>query len=155
MLEISDDHTGNILVLTVGLPRSGKSTWAQSKTYPVVSPDAIRLALYGSAFIADAEVMVWTLAKYFVRSLFIAGHKCVILDATSTTRARRDEWKSTRWKRRYQIMKASKEVCLERAKDSPQLIPVIERMSAQFEPIAIEEWDDLYMHQLPTTEESK
>jgi len=36
-----------ILILTVGLPRSGKSTWAAKKGFPIVSPDAIRLAMHG------------------------------------------------------------------------------------------------------------
>jgi predicted kinase len=138
------DEPGNILVLTVGLPRSGKSTWAKNKGYPIVSPDAIRLALHGSAFVADAEPMVWALARYMVKALFIAGHSHVILDATNTTRQRREEWKSPRWKRRYMLFKTPKEECMRRAGDTPDLLPVIERMANQFEDIIGDEWDDLY-----------
>ena len=68
----------NLLFLTVGLPRSGKSTWALSQNLPVVSPDAIRLALHGLAFDAKRETEVWDIAMMMVRSLFLAGHKNVI-----------------------------------------------------------------------------
>jgi predicted kinase len=149
-----EDHV-NLLVMTVGLPRSGKSTWARTRGYPVVCPDAIRLALHGTAFISDSEPMVWTLARYMVKSLFLAGHTIVILDAVNSTRKRRDEWKSPSWKRRYQVMKTSKEECLRRAENFPDLIPIIERMAAQFEPVTMEEWDDLYLQPKVPAQESK
>lgn len=155
MSEPSEDEHGNILVLTVGLPRSGKSTWARSKGYPIVCPDAIRLALHGAAFVTDAEPMVWTIARYMVKSLFLAGHNIVILDAVNSTRARRDEWKSVRWKRRYMVMKTTKEECLRRAQESPQLIPIIERMAEQYEDIDLEEWDDLYLRPKELSQETK
>lgn len=151
----SEDEHGNILVLTVGLPRSGKSTWSRSKGYPIVCPDAIRLALYGSSFVPDAEPMVWAIARYMVKALFLAGHPIVILDATNTTRKRRDEWKSIRWKRRYMVLKTNKEECLRRAQNVPDLIPIIERMADQYEEIAIEEWDDLYLRPKELDQEPK
>jgi len=143
------DDAGRILVLTVGLPHSGKSSWAKTRGYPIVCPDAIRLALHGEVYIPTAEPMVWTMAKYMVKSLFFSGHDIVILDATSTTRARRDEWKSDMWKRRYKVMETSREECLRRSAYRPDLAPVIERMSARFEPVSLEEWDDLYVHEIP------
>ena len=82
------------LIAMVGLPRSGKSTWAKKAGHPIVSPDAIRLALHGQRFISEAEPFVWAIAKAMVRALFLAGHSAVILDATNNTRKRRDEWKS-------------------------------------------------------------
>lgn len=67
------------LLVTVGLPRSGKSTWAKQQGAPVVNPDAIRLALHGQAFLQEAEPLVWVMAKYMVEALFLAGHSTVIL----------------------------------------------------------------------------
>ncbi len=32
----------NRLILTVGLPRSGKTTWALEQGWPIVNPDSIR-----------------------------------------------------------------------------------------------------------------
>lgn len=83
-----------ILIVTVGLPRSGKSTWAKRQTFPVVNPDAIRLALHGQRFYGPAEPFVWATAKLMVRSLFGAAHRKVIVDATNCTRKRRDEWRA-------------------------------------------------------------
>lgn len=45
----------NILVITVGLPRSGKSTWAKTLGAPIVSCDAIRQALGVYPFVPKAE----------------------------------------------------------------------------------------------------
>ncbi len=134
---------GNKLILTVGLPRSGKSTWARSTEYPIVSPDAIRLAIHGQAFVDLAEPFVWATAKVMVRALFEAGHKTVIVDATNTTRERRDDWKSSGWVRQYKTFEASVAVCKERAIQTyrQELIEVIDRMHEQFEPIEIDEWE--------------
>lgn len=125
------------LILTVGLPRSGKSTIAKSLGYPIVNPDSIRLALYGQRFLLEAEEMVWVLAKYMVASLFLAGHKTVIADTTNTTEKRRKFWIDKRWTIEYLEVPTSKEVCIKRAEDlnDPDIIPIIEKMAAQFEPI--------------------
>lgn len=140
MAGISDDYN-KILILTVGLPRSGKSTWARTQAYPIVNPDSIRLAIHGQRFHGPAEPLVWATAKIMVRSLFMAGHKTVILDATSCTRTRRDEWKSKEWGLFFKMIDTSKDECLSRAvKENDQvIIPVIERMSASFEPLGEDE----------------
>ena len=118
------------LIGTIGLPRSGKSTWAREQIFPIVNPDAIRFALYGEIFISEAEKMVWTIAHYMVQSLFFAGHDKVILDATNTTPRRRNEWLSSEWRCEWKIFDTSKEVCIERAKKGGRedLIPIIEMM---------------------------
>lgn len=132
-----------VLIMTVGLPRSGKSTWAINQGCPVVCPDAIRLALHGQPWQPLAEGFVWAIAKIMVRALFIAGHKKVILDATNTSFKRREEWKSNSWTREYHIVNTPKDVCIQRAKESNQeyLIPVIEKMAVEFESIHDEELD--------------
>ena len=119
------------LILTVGLPRSGKSTWARQQGLPIVNPDSIRLALHGKAFIKESEPMVWAIAKYMVMALFLAGHTKVIVDAANTTQKRRDEWKSDKWQIIYQVFPTSKEECISRAKSSnaEYLIPIIESMA--------------------------
>lgn len=133
------------LILMVGLPRSGKSTWAKQSGFPIVSPDAIRLSIHGEAFNSKAEPWVWVTAKVMVSSLFEAGHNIVVLDATNTSRKRRDEWISDKWETRFKSIDISKEVCMDRAKDGGRedLLPVIERMVEFFEPLEVDEapWD--------------
>lgn len=119
------------LILTIGLPRSGKSTWSKKQGHPVVNPDSIRLALYGLPYVAEGEAMVWTIAKYMVRSLFLAGHETVILDATNLREKDRSTWNDGMYVVNYHVFKTPKEVCIKRSIKSKTeyLIPVIERMS--------------------------
>lgn len=133
----------NTLILMVGLPRSGKSTAARKEDCPIVSTDAIRQALGVYPFVPTAEKMVWTLARYMVESLFNAGHKKVILDSTNLSKKLRNEWKSSKWKRKYIVLHTTPEECIERAKMSGQeyLIPVIEKMAQTCEPVIEEEYD--------------
>lgn len=125
------------LILCVGLPRSGKSTWARASGYPVVNPDSIRLALHGQVFQQEAEPMVWAMAKYMVRALFLAGHEVVVLDATNVTKKRRDEWVTPRWVAKYKVFTTKASECMYRALDDQRsdLLPIIERMAAEFEPL--------------------
>ena len=131
----------NTLTLMVGLPRSGKSTWAMEQGCPVVNPDSIRLALHGESFIPSAEPMVWTLAEYMVRSLFITGHPRVILDATNLTVKSRARWINQDWITDFALVQTLYDECVYRAQETgkPELIPVIQRMKDSFEIITAEE----------------
>lgn len=124
------------LILTVGLPRSGKSTWAKKTGFPVVNPDSIRLVLHGETFIQSFEPAVWTLARQMVEALFVSGHNTVILDATNISRKNRDEWDDTKkWVTYIKWVKTTKKVCINRAISGfrEDLVPVIERMADNFE----------------------
>jgi predicted kinase len=120
----------NMLVMMVGLPRSGKSTWALAQGYPIVCPDAIRLAKTGMRWWGPIEHEIWATARTMVRSLFLAGHKVVILDATSLKRKNRDDFKCSQdvlWTRYMQIIDTDVEICKDRAeKTYPELIPIID-----------------------------
>jgi predicted kinase len=126
------------LILTVGLPRSGKSTWAHNQGCPVVNRDAIRLALHGQPFILDAEPMITAIEEYMVKSLFLAGHNEVIVDATHLKQKYVDRWKSENWETELKLFHVTKEICIQRAKadNREDLIPIIERMAAN------NEWDN-------------
>ena len=136
----------NTLIMTVGLPQSGKSAWAKTQGMPIVNPDSIRLALHGKPFINSAEPFVWAIAKIMTHSLFLAGHETVILDATNITIKRRNEWRSKNWKRIFHTVEASVNTCIERAAQTciddehyKGLIAAIERMDTSFEPVQRDE----------------
>ena len=131
----------NILLCLMGLPRSGKTTWTKKQGWPVVCPDSIRLALHGKDFIADAEPFVWAIAMVMVKALFLSGTEIVVVDATNTTKKRRDFWQGEDWITRFTQIKTDKETCIQRAKECgrPNLIPVIERMADQWEPLEEDE----------------
>jgi predicted kinase len=129
----------NLLILTVGIPRSGKSTWAREQNLPVVNPDSIRLALHGQRFQSLSEPFVWAIATVMVRALFLAGHSKIIVDATHTTKKRREFWKDKQWRYVFKVFDTSKEICLKRAEGDAEMIPVIERMHSQYEPLTPDE----------------
>lgn len=119
--EYQHNNPGHLIV-TVGLPRSGKSTWAKKQGFPIVEPDAIRFALYGQEWWAPGEPMVWSVAYTMVRALFLAGHRNVILDAVSHTKYRRDEWirkgrtEDVPWKVYFHCVDTPESTCIERTK---------------------------------------
>lgn len=142
------------LRMLMGLPYSGKSTrarqMAEQDGTPIVSPDAIRFALTGQRFQPLAEPFVWATAKLMVRALFEAGHRLVILDATNTTRKRRDEWRDAQWHRSIYVIETPVSECLARAERSGdgEIRPIIERMALAWEaPLAEEEFRNVLVAQ--------
>ena len=122
------------LLLTIGLPRSGKSTWAIEKGYPIVNRDSIRFAIGGSIRYFEEEERVSEIEKIMVISLFKAGHDHVIIDATHLKEKYRQEWEQKIpyfpcIKIEYVRFNTSLEECIERAikscpeeKDFPSII---------------------------------
>ena len=129
------------LICTMGLPRCGKSTWARDTLLPVISPDAVRLALHGQRFWAPGEKMVWALVPMMVRALFESGNKVVVLDATNLTRWQRDQWQSDEWETVFHFIDTDAATCAARAliTDQPDLVEVIDRMVEEFEPLEEDE----------------
>jgi predicted kinase len=134
------------LICTVGLPRSGKSTWANEQGFPIICPDAIRLGMHGQRYLPQAEDLVWTFTFTMVRAIFLAGHNIAILDATSLTLWARNEirrqlamyevFTDELADARFKVFDTPKEVCIERANNTfPDLVKVIERMSKHIDPL--------------------
>lgn len=118
--------------------------------WPIICPDAIRLAMHGKRFINLAEPFVWAITKIMVRALFLAGHKIVILDACNTTRKRRNEWCSKEWDVFFKVVDTSVEICKMRAtqEKDDEILPVIERMADQYESLEDDEqhWPEMDCH---------
>ena len=131
-----------IVYLTVGLPRSGKSTWAKEQGVPIVNRDSIRLALHGQAYLSNAESMVTAIEDYMFKSLLLAGHDIIIIDATHLKEKYKKRWEyllkdmyadPEQWVIREVHFHTSKEECIQRAKADGRedLIPIIERMDEE------------------------
>ena len=125
------------LHMMVGLPRSGKSTIARKMGFPIVEPDAIRKVLHGTPWRPEAEPMVWAIAKIMVQALFEAGHKEVVIDGCFPTFKLRSQFYCDDWEIEYHVVKTKAHVCKKRAIKNKQeyLLPVIERMTGNFDPI--------------------
>lgn len=80
------------LILTVGLPQSGKSTWAKEQGHPIVNRDSIRFALGGTIRYFKEEAKVSEIEGIMVKALFKAGHEKVIVDATHLKQKYIDKW---------------------------------------------------------------
>jgi predicted kinase len=128
-----------VLLLTVGLPRSGKTTWARQQGCPIVNPDSIRLSVHGQRYLPQAESLVWAIAKIMVRSLFKAGHERVIVDATNISSKRREQWVDPEWIVECHLVPTTKDECIRRAMECGdiEMVRVIERMAAEYEPFEV------------------
>lgn len=129
------------LICTMGLPRCGKSTWARNQPFPVLSPDAIRLALHGQRFWGPGEKMVWALVPMMIRTLFESGNDTIILDATNVSRWQRDQWQSAEWDTVFHHIDTPADVCVVRAiaTEQPDVVEVIADMVEKFEPLEEDE----------------
>ena len=134
------------MCLMVGLPYSGKSTYAAELAElhkgAIVCPDAIRLALHGTRFIPQAEPMVWAIAETMANALFYAGHRFVIIDATNQTIQRRARWIGVArvigpTRVVAAILDTSAEDCDIRAQKAldNQIRPIIARMAESYEEV--------------------
>jgi predicted kinase len=139
------------LILTIGLPRSGKSTWAMRQNLPVVNPDSVRLAVHGQRYLESAETMVWTIVKYMVKALFIAGHNNVILDATNVRKESRKFWiefakQNDLWLV-YAYSPTIRDECVRRATltNDREILPVIDRMADEMEYPTADEYDEYHL----------
>ena len=134
------------LILMMGYPRSGKTTRALEMGHPIVSADAIRLALHGQPFIESAEPYVHAIERTMVEALFLTGHTHVVLDSCHNRRKRRDPWKDERWQRTYCVMHVSPTICIGRVRavggpDEERLVKTINRMHKQREVLQDGEFD--------------
>lgn len=133
---MSVDHSKhNVLICTVGLPRSGKSTWSRKQKIPVVNLDSIRYALYGQRFWKAGEHLIKPHALIMIRSLFMAGHKFVISDECNCSCAQREYWihggfdsEFVGWNTVFKVFDVKPDVCKSRANDV--LKPVIDKMAS-------------------------
>lgn len=125
----------------MGLPRSGKSTWARDQSWPIVCPDAIRLATHGQFFYAPMEPWIWAMAYTMVESLFLSGHRVVLFDSCALTLKSRDELRRHGWDCRFKFFNTDLDVCLKRAVEStnPNLHDVVLRMYKSKQSLLLEE----------------
>lgn len=86
---------------------------------------------------------MWATALVMVRALFHAGHPRVVLDATNTTRERRQMWygDGKLWRTQFHVFNSDWEECSRRASEGgrPDLLPVIDRMAATWERLGEDE----------------
>ena len=80
------------LLIPIGIPASGKSTWAAKQHSPIICPDTYRRQVYGGAptngLIPDHEKEIWRWA-YSQLNLAQRERGAIIFDATNLSQSRR------------------------------------------------------------------
>src|SRR6266700_8288652 len=77
------------IIITVGLPGSGKSTYLNQLGVNAISSDAIRLLLADDATIQTIHVRVFATMRYILRHRIAIGRPVSYVDATHLTVAER------------------------------------------------------------------
>lgn len=133
------------LAIMVGLPLSGKSTYAkkmkEEEGWTILCPDEFRLAIYGQEFFKRGDAFVWATVEAAARALLATDHK-VLIDATNSTVWEREKWRKIAAE--YGIDNPTACVMCTPVKKSfaravvgkPHMTPVIERMWDRFQKVS-------------------
>jgi len=90
--------TGQRIVLLIGLPGSGKSTWAAAQGWNAISSDSLRLLLSDDIGNQQIHGRVFASVRYLLRQRLRVGCTVNCVDATHLTRAeRRPYFSLARW----------------------------------------------------------
>jgi predicted kinase len=128
------------VIVLVGLPGAGKSTWARAQGAAVLSSDEMRLLLAGDEKDQTIHARVFAAMRYLLRQRLELGAGPTILDATNLRRRDRKPWLKL-----AAAFSAAAEavyfdvplaVCLERNAARVRVVPpeVIRAMHADLEP---------------------
>lgn len=83
------------IYMLIGIPGSGKSTFAKYLNGEIVSPDEVRKELYGDISIQGNPVEVFSMVEDKIRFFLSIGDD-VVYDATNTTKYRKETVKEFR-----------------------------------------------------------
>lgn len=128
------------LYYTIGIPGSGKTTWAKAQDIPVFSSDDIRKELYGDASIQGNPDKVFGLLHERVRECLRNGQSC-ILDATNLTPRSRKVPNLPEHQKIAVIFNTPIDECKYRNENRDRVVPeeVIDRMAKKYIPPKREE----------------
>lgn len=133
------------IILAVGLPGSGKSTYFANLGAHAISSDAIRLQLADDESDQTIHARVFATARYLLRQRIALQRPITYVDATNLTRRDRRPFIKLAQKHACDIealfFDIPLEVCRARNSSRSRLVPdqVLDRMAAKLAPPSIEE----------------
>ena len=133
------------IVITVGLPGCGKSTYLKRKRVNALSSDEIRRLIADDPEDQTIHARVFATIRYLIRQRIAAGRSITYVDATHLTPWERRPY--VQLARRYQcelealFFDVPVEVCLRRNKRRGRVVPesVVRNMASRMQPPTVEE----------------
>lgn len=139
------------LLVLVGLPGSGKSSWAKAQGVPAVSTDDIRLLLADDAADQSIHREVFATVRFLLRRRLLLRRPLTIFDATNLTRGERRAYIriAQTYDARVEAMffDTPVEVCKQRNRGRERVVPeeAIDLLAARLRPPTIDEGFDAVM----------
>jgi predicted kinase len=133
------------VVLAIGLPGSGKSSWFKRHSVSPLSSDLLRVLLFDDAGEQRFQDLIFSNLRSMLRARLIARRPMNYVDATNLTAHDRQGWiklaKDYGYDAQAVFFDVPMEVCLERNRKRDRVIPedVMRRMAGKLKPPRFEE----------------
>jgi predicted kinase len=136
------------VVLAIGLPGSGKSTWFRRQGITPLSSDELRILLADDVNEQRYQVQIFAALQHLLEVRLDLGRPVTYIDATNLVREQRKPFRDIAKRRGCNLeavfFKVSPEECLRRNNGRTRRVPedVMQRMAAALEPPTHEEGFD-------------
>lgn len=134
-----------VVVLAIGLPGSGKSSWFKRHDVVPLSSDMVRSLLFDDVREQRFQDLVFSNLRSMLKARLIAKRPMNYVDATNLTPQERQHWIKLAKDYQYEVhavfFDVPLDVCLERHQRRDRVVPedVMRRMAAKLKPPAFEE----------------
>ena len=134
-----------IVVLAIGLPGSGKSSWFKRHNVVPLSSDMVRTLLFDDVREQRYQDLVFSNLRSMLKARLIAKRPMNYVDATNLTPQERQHWIKLAKDYNYEVhavfFDVPLEVCIERHQRRDRVVPedVMRRMAAKLKPPSFQE----------------
>ena len=134
-----------VVVLAIGLPGSGKTSWFKRHNVVPLSSDMVRSLLFDDVREQRFQDLVFSNLRSMLKARLIAKRPMNYVDATNLTPQERQNWIKLAKDYQYEVhavfFDVPLEVCIERHQRRDRVVPedVMRRMAAKLTPPAFEE----------------
>ena len=133
------------VVLTIGLPGSGKTSWFRRRAITPLSSDLLRMMLFDDIAEQRYQDLVFSTLRYLLRARMIARMPWNYVDATNLSPRERRGWIKMALEFGYEVhavfFDVPIEVCMERNAKRGRMVPedVMQRMAGKLRPPTFDE----------------